>query len=280
MSLEPIQPKRTPTLLAEPSLPEPVSPVCIKFLDDNDVPDPPQAPAVAAGGGNRRFRMPWPLLFVAGVVSVSAAFLFGGPPFASVEQGSANWNRVQRANEAYEADHANPVCWFDGQGVENHGSQILVSHADFDAPTSQVVASALRAGDLTTVVKVIREAQAVPEPNEPVTTLKPTLSDGLNPDLLRQGTDFYHIYLYDSCDEDGDIVEILLDGVTFAAVPLTHRGATLSVPVSRTQPTQISVRGVRDGGGGITVACRTSQGDFFSRTMAEGEVQSLAIAVK
>ena len=225
--------------------------------------------------------VPWPLVVVAGVVSLAAAFLFGGPPPASVEQGSANWaSRVEPANQAYQANHDQPLYWRDSQGVPQHGAEVLVSDADLDATTSQAVASALRAGDLTEVERVIREAQAIPEPNGPAPAHKATLIDGLNHDLLRQGTDFYHIYLYDSCAEDGDIVEIRLDGVPFAAVPLTNRGATLSVPVSRSAPTQISVRGIHDGGGGITVACRTSQGDFFSRTMAEGEVQPLAIAVK
>jgi hypothetical protein len=280
MSLEPIQPPRKPARMAVPPLPEPVSPACIKIPDDNDVPDPPQTPEVGARRASNRFRTPWPVLLAAGVVSLATAFLFGGPPFASVEQGSANWaSRVEPANQAYHANHDQPLYWLDSQGVPQHGAEVLVSDDDLDATTSQAVASALRAGDLPAVEKAIREAQSIPF-NEPDPTVKPTLSVGLNPDLLRQGTDFYHIYLYDSCDEDGDIVELLLDGVPFAAVPLTHRGATLSVPVSRSVPTQISVRGVHDGGGGITVACRTSQGDFFSRTMAAGEVQSLAIAVK
>jgi hypothetical protein len=53
---------------------------------------------------------------------------------------------------------------------------------------------------------------------------------------------------------------------------------TVSVPVNNASPTKVSLRGIHDGGGGITVGCRTSMGDFFTRSMWEGEVQDLGLA--
>ena len=94
--------------------------------------------------------------------------------------------------------------------------------------------------------------------------------------ILSGDTKFFHIYLYDCCDEDGDVVEVILNGEVFAVVPITHAGATLSVPVGGSG-TSVSLRGVRDGGGGITVACRTSQGDFFTKSMTPGETQVIGL---
>ena len=42
-------------------------------------------------------------------------------------------------------------------------------------------------------------------------------------------------------------------------VTLSNAGVTLSIPVSSTGSTKIQLRGIYDGGGGITVGCRTSR---------------------
>lgn len=120
------------------------------------------------------------------------------------------------------------------------------------------------------------EAGPTPDSEPP----QPKISDGLREEILRGDTEFFHIYLYDSCYQDGDVVKVLLNGQPFQYVPITHAGATLSVPVSTAAPTSIAIEGVYDGGGGITVACRTSQGDGFIRVMAPGEVRHLGIVGK
>jgi hypothetical protein len=96
--------------------------------------------------------------------------------------------------------------------------------------------------------------------------------------LAHDTSRFYQIYLWDSCYEDGDIVDIFIDGHRFATVPITNGGTTLTVPVKNNGSTQIEVQGIRDGGGGITVACRTSQGEGFVRVLESGETQVLAMA--
>jgi hypothetical protein len=44
--------------------------------------------------------------------------------------------------------------------------------------------------------------------------------------------------------------------------------------------TVITLRGVHDGGGGITVSFQTSQGDFFCQPMDVGEECQVGVVVK
>ena len=106
---------------------------------------------------------------------------------------------------------------------------------------------------------------------------QPTLTSGMRTEIANGDAKFFHIHLRDSCWNDGDVVEILLNGQPAFLVPITNAGATLSVPVTSGTAMVISVRGVYDGGGGITVACRTSRGEGFVRVMAPGEIQPLGV---
>jgi len=144
-------------------------------------------------------------------------------------------------------------------------------------PESATVAQAEAHGGAPAVAPARPTAQAE-SPQAESASPRPEISDGLRDEILRGDAEFFHIFLYDSCDQDGDVVKVLLNGQPFAYVPITHAGATLSVPVSGATPTAIAIEGVYDGGGGITVACRTSQGDGFIRVMAPGEVRYLGIA--
>lgn len=108
----------------------------------------------------------------------------------------------------------------------------------------------------------------------PVEPAVPSLSNGLASEIMTGDTRFFHIFLFDSCYEDGDVVDVKINGLRFATVRLTNAGVTLSVPMN--SATTVSVAGVYDGGGGITVACRTSRGEGFIRVMNEGHEQVLA----
>ena len=60
--------------------------------------------------------------------------------------------------------------------------------------------------------------------------------------------------VFDDCREDGDIVEIR--SLRYRReVPIVHAPARIAVPVSAAEQA-ISLTGVYDGGGGITVAIR------------------------
>ena len=121
----------------------------------------------------------------------------------------------------------------------------------------------------------VSDAEVAPVTQAP----KATLTTGMRSEIARGDSRFYHVHLNDSCWNDGDIVEILLNGQPMFLVPINNAGVTLSIPVSTGTATVISIRGVYDGGGGITVACRTSQGEGFVRVMAPGEIQPLGVVL-
>jgi len=144
--------------------------------------------------------------------------------------------------------------------VHNIAPAIILADEDRDDATTAAAIDAIRSG---------RQIPATA-----------SLSHGLKQEIVNGDAHFYHIYLYDSCDEDGDIVSVLINGTPFAEVPITHQGTTISVPISSKQANTIEILGVRDGTGGITVACMTSQGEFFSRVLAPGDVQLLGVTLR
>ena len=91
--------------------------------------------------------------------------------------------------------------------------------------------------------------------------------------------ELYQIELFDCCHEDGDIVEVLVNGSSFATVPIMHGGTMLSIPLDRGNNT-VTVRGVKDGGGGVTLSFRTSRGDYFARYMDVGEEHTMGVVVQ
>ncbi len=195
-------------------------------------------------------------------------------------------------------------------------NQVYFGAEDLDSQTTDAIRQALVAGDDSTADVLFAQAQSSQVKassvglsprangavgNDPIANdqpasapivstdpsaslvaakVAPTLTPGLRAEILRGDTSFYHIHLSDSCYDDGDVVEILINGQPFFIVPITNAGATLSVPITSGTATVISVRGVYDGGGGITVACRSSQGEGFVRVMTVGEIQPLGVTIR
>lgn len=261
-----------------------------------------------AAGGQKTSRIGlWALLAAVAAAGILGFALLQGN--GNDETQSPNWQHVAAASRRSAAGE--PVVKFIGRnGSVAFLSTLGLTLADRDLSTTVAVKAALQAGDLQKANRILRDAQQLPAavkksksqtptPVAPQTTPtpqpqpqpdaqpqtiaadvppepEPQISDGLRQEILRGDAEFFHIYLYDSCAEDGDVVDVLLNGQPFCRVPITHAGATLSVPMSGS-PVAVAIRGVHDGGGGITVACRTSQGDSFTRAMQPGEVQLLGV---
>lgn len=199
---------------------------------------------------------------------------------ANNETVHANWQKhVAQLNELNRTTSSPQLKFVSRNGDELLQSSMHFSSSDQDAITTQHVRTFLERGEIENANRAMQNAQNLPEfsrqQTESLSQLEPTISPGMQKDLLNGDARFFRIFLYDSCDEDGDVVQILLNGVPFAVVPITNAGVTLSVPVG--SGTIISLEGIRDGVGGITVACRTSQGDYFTSAMPPGGIQPISL---
>ncbi|MCA9126545.1 MAG: hypothetical protein KDB22_05645 [Planctomycetales bacterium] len=199
-------------------------------------------------------------------------------PSTPAEEGaSPNWTHHQQAVASFESSQDNGLKFLTTDGQESMVNCLELTSADLDQATTHDFQSVR--WDARRAEQVLKGAQ--PELNvddAQVDAVQPVLSEGLRADFLNRDTQFYHLFLFDSCYQDGDVVDVLINGRRFATVQLTNSGVTLSVPMN--SASQISVQGVSDGGGGITVACRTSQGEGFVRVLSEGEEQLLAVVAR
>lgn len=198
------------------------------------------------------------------------------------ETSHAHWsNHVEPLNQIHRQTGTGLIKHVQADGTSELVRNVHLADDDRDLETSDAVKSALSARNPVAAEEALQAAQQIPEPliddrTEPLVKL-PTVTAGWHDAILSGDANFYHLYLFDSCDEDGDVVDVYLEGEFFARVPITHAGATLSVPVAMGGPTLVEIVGFRDGEGGVTVACQSSQGDFFMRTLAVGERQPLAL---
>jgi hypothetical protein len=225
------------------------------------------------------------------------------------EQRTPGWVHSQSATQSRQ-----PMQWMNLDGSTQFVSSILLGDEDEDAGTALAIQQAAAAGDWNKVDQIFLMAQDIPsaklapgldspsslhaelnsvQPNSqgltPTSSAQlreqqpapPTalMTPGVRQEIAKGDVRFYHVHLRDNCFNDGDIVEIMLNGQPMFLVPITNAGATLSIPVSASSATVISVRGIYDGGGGITVACRTSRGEGFVRVMEPEEVQPLGVVL-
>ena len=221
----------------------------------------PQPPA-----GMMRSIVAWSVAAVLGAAALLAAT--GNRFYANSEEAHSAWTKHLQPLAEHNAGlppAARQLKQVSPAGVASFVNAVSLGAEDIDEQTTRAVVAQLQAGNEAEALRQI-SIQGQPQIS---------LTSGMRSELLSGDARFYHLFLYDCCIVDGDVVEVLINGEPFATVPITNRGATLSVPAG--QGTQISLRGIRDGVGGITVACRTSQGDFFMSAMAVGEEQIISL---
>ena len=139
---------------------------------------------------------------------------------------------------------------------------------------------ALLRNDLSMANNILHAAQRIPVTSSSDLQL-PDL--GTNKELVTALRDvrkeLFRVELFDCCEEDGDVVEVLVNGVPFATVPITNAGTLLSIPLSAGTNT-VTILGTQDGRGGVTLSLRTSRGEFFARRMHVGERHTMNVVVQ
>ena len=167
----------------------------------------------------------------------------------------------------------------DKSGLAQLVSSIDVSAMDVDEETTRSVRELVRQDALDAATAKLRAAQRIPvvadvQQQEPEIAADSQLRKAVN----EETTKFFRLHLFDCCDEDGDIVQVVVNGEPFSTIPITHEGSLVSVPLAP-GANAISLRGIRDGGGGITVSFRTSQGDYFCGRMRVGQERQLGVVI-
>lgn len=165
-------------------------------------------------------------------------------------------------------------------------NSILMSHADVDRQMTYAVSSKLQQGGLVAANEFLLVAHHdLPDPatlgiSLPGPAARPSLSPEMELQLRRGELNFFRIFLCDSCAEDGDVVDVIVNGHRYATVPITNQGAYLSLPLPASGAGQVVIRGVVDGGGGITVGCETSLGQAFLGVLEPGQEQPLGVTLR
>jgi hypothetical protein len=262
------------------------------YRDDDDIELPPM-PGESAGessswdggtptkGAQGTDRKPAGLTSWLASAAIAGAILVGGWMYVRggpAETEHPNWQHVSAAEEA-SADGVNYVTHTDGGGAAQVVQTVEVSSRDRNRAATQQIRKAVLDGDLAAATAALQAAQTIPD-TDPNVQLPDLLTNPALASLLKdRSNELYEIVLSDCCAEDGDIVEVLVNDVSFATVPIMHQGTTVTIPLGRGNNT-VTIRGVKDGGGGVTLSFRTSRGDFFCRSMAVGEEYRMGVVVK
>lgn len=218
-----------------------------------------------------------------GCVAAAAVIMVAGWFFlrdGGLEQQHPNWQYVVAAFDASNTAEER-LSHVARDNRSSMVSAIVVTRSDANRIASSQIRSALRRNDLVTATAALQAVQQLPTVSMNADVRPPVLSAGstLMQSLKNRRSELYEIELFDCCHEDGDVIEVAVNGESFAVVPILHAGSKLTVPLKRGLNT-VSVRAVKDGAGGVTVSFRTSRGDYYARCLNVGEEHQLSVMVQ
>ena len=245
----------------------------LHFAGDFPEPVAPTAGQNSSAGGRKLFGC------VAALALVMAAVWFS-PRNVGLEQQHPSWQYVAAASDSENGTGAQ-LSHVESDGNASMVSAIVVTRSDASRLASSRIRSALRRNDLVTATAALQAVQQLPSASMNPDVRPPVLSTGsmLMQSLKDRRSELYEIELFDCCHEDGDVIEVAVNGESFAVVPILHAGSKLTLPLKRGLNT-VSVRAVKDGAGGVTVSFRTSRGDYYARCMNVGEEHQLSVMVQ
>ena len=199
---------------------------------------------------------------------------------SGLEQQHANWQHVVAASNASN-DPSRQLVRLDHALQSQAVDAIEVASVDAERMATQRIRTALRRNDLVTATAIMQAAQQLPTAAQNSDVRPPVLTadSALMKALKSRRSELYEIELFDCCHEDGDVVELLVNGESFATVPILHAGSKLAIPLQRGH-NAVTVRAVKDGAGGVTVSFRTSRGDYFARCLDVGQEHQMDVVVQ
>ncbi len=90
----------------------------------------------------------------------------------------------------------------------------------------------------------------------------------------------YRIYLLDFLAEDGDHVELSVDGASLGDIALKGAGTSFLIPLAPGTPATLKLLATADGGGGVTVGFISSLGEARTRVMQIGDFDQWQVVVQ
>ena len=160
-----------------------------------------------------------------------------------------------------------PLKWFGGVGIATFAAVFIFSGSSGTTMTGDAAQQAL-ADKVSTSVSAGAVLLSSDENIEPQDH---TIEHQWAPENTA-------IWVWDYAAEDGDYVQILLDGAPFTdAFMIKHKPKQFTVPAVGL----VQIRGVRDGGGGITYAVRYElNGTTYFNSAPEGEYNTYTLVRK
>jgi len=90
----------------------------------------------------------------------------------------------------------------------------------------------------------------------------------------------YSLHVLDDVVEDGDVVEIFVNGTSYGRVLLASGGQDVLIPLAVGTTAQVHVVATEDGGGGVTFGVTTSQGEIRSTVMPVGGSDNWSVTIQ
>lgn len=226
----------------------------------------------------------WQLVMAGGLIAALAVGGWWWYGNGAAETANPNWSYVAAAKNASAAQGAAILTHKVATGTTQLSRAVELSLADSNPNLTLTVQALIAQNDLAGANAAIQAApgiSAIAVSQTNTQQAKPQLQPGSRlVTAIRDGNkQFFQVRLFDCCAEDGDVVDLAIDGEHYARVPLTHAGTVLSIPMTP-GTTILSLKGVHDGGGGITVSFETSHGEYFSQPIAEGEEFQVGVIIK
>ncbi len=89
---------------------------------------------------------------------------------------------------------------------------------------------------------------------------------------------FYSFKVLNSIDDDGDEVEISIDGEPFSTFVLSQSDVRLSIPIEFGKSKLLSIKAIRDAGDGITFGAKLINAEFLLDNILVGESDTVYLS--
>jgi hypothetical protein len=109
-----------------------------------------------------------------------------------------------------------------------------------------------------------------------LTTASPEMAE----DIKSGRSVLYRIYLLDFLAQDGDHVELSVNGIGQGDLYLTNAGKEFLIPLAPGVPARMTLTATADGGGGVTVGFVSSLGEARTQTMSVGQSEEWMVTLK